>query len=133
MAEKENGFEQGCHLAYIHSVGLRIQTIFNVTEQSEKQLILFLCDYDKCNNVNILLEVQTTVREHYNLSPIHKALGYETRSTEKDKTTGSFQLETNIQLSTTVTTTWAKNAAPRVTHTSTVMSVALIGLISSQF
>lgn len=67
-----NGIARGCLEGF--TVQIDIYTQINSTTYGEKQSILFGCDYDQCNSNETFRKLKDLIDQHYDLSPLHKAL-----------------------------------------------------------
>jgi hypothetical protein len=103
-SEQDNEFKQECD-SDVLPIQLAITVTVNITSHGEKKLVVFSCNYDKCNNPVILSEIQNVIDQNFDLTPIRVALGYGNQSKTASTTTKTSHSSTSEEMATASNTT----------------------------
>ena len=82
---------------------LHIVTYINTDVNDEEQKFTFQCQYDVCNTIGRLKEIERIVKEYYDLSHLRKALRLGNKSSTIQSTLSYYSLNNEM----TVTTSYA--------------------------
>ena len=99
---EQNSLEQGC-TSNTNPMGLQIETTIDIQTLQEELLIIFICNYDRCNSEQNFQQIKSFIEQYSHLTVIRRTVN-KTRPIEITTFTNTNTDSTHFQQTTTTTT-----------------------------